>query len=146
MEAHQQDSICAPVPGTRPNHPTTPRPHDQRDPEGIPAKEDGEGGRINIGATGRGPPPPQGSLTPNEGLVQCCGLPFHTVFSGNPRSDHGRARQTVSSISTPGGEYLQNINPQSKQVLQNIQTIQTDKKTHSYQFLLLGLLNPIHTT
>ena len=57
MEDHQKESLRALGPGTIPNHPMTPRPHDQCDPEGRPEKDYIGGGRSNGGATGSAPPP-----------------------------------------------------------------------------------------
>ena len=43
VEAHRQYSLHKPGPGKKPNPPTTPRLHNQHDPEG--GQEMGEGGR-----------------------------------------------------------------------------------------------------
>ena len=57
METHRQESLRAPVPGTKPNPPVTPRPHDQCDPEGRLETEEGSIRRSDREATGIVPPP-----------------------------------------------------------------------------------------
>ena len=54
----------------------------------------------------RTPPPPQGSLAPDEGVIQGRVRPSTAVHFGNTRVDHIKARRSVSPSATPTGEHL----------------------------------------
>ena len=74
VEACQQEIIHVPGSIKRPCPHPTPRPCNQHEPEGGQATADGVSGRGDRADNGRiPPPPPQGIMSPDEGVVQVCG-------------------------------------------------------------------------
>ena len=100
MDTCQQESLRAPGSGTKPNPPTTPRLYDQHNLKGGQEMEDRGSGGSNRDATGSGPPPPQGILEPNKGVVKGCGQPHAAARSVHPRVDNGGASLPVIEYRT----------------------------------------------
>ena len=53
----------------------------------------------------RPPPPPQGSMELDEGVVQGRGRPRAADRSSNPQAYQGRLRHAILTSTTPGREY-----------------------------------------
>ena len=105
METHQLESLGAPGPIKNPNPPITPRMRDKCETEGIRETDDRGSGRSAREATGSEPPSLQGSLAPDEWVVQGFGQPHAAACLDNPQEDHFGAIQPVSPHTPPGGEY-----------------------------------------
>ena len=95
MESCRHESICALETGTGPISHTSPWSRNQRDPEGIPAVEDGGGRKGDRDTPGCGTPPPKVILAPDEGVVQVCSRPRAGTCLVNPQADHIIARRAV---------------------------------------------------
>ena len=77
---------------------------DKSELEGGPAAAGGRVWQRYQGIPGLGPPPPQGSMSPDEGVLQGRGLLHTTARSSNPQAYHGGAGRAVSLRTTPGVE------------------------------------------